>query len=279
MDLRSVAIDPGTLGTREGTTVYWLGNAGALIDTRGTLLLIDPVITMTEKEGQPVIETGHRLKVNLPIEAKDLARVDAVLYTHADGDHFGRMTAEVLEANLSPSFYTTTPVKERLVQLGVPSDRISVVSEGDSFTVGQVEVHVTPAMHDWNDRSPWKREDCCGFLIRTQDGTIWHPGDSRLLDELLEVKGVDVLFFDVAVCNAHLGPDGSAKLAQTSGASDLIGYHYGTLDVPRGGAFGSEPEDCMDLVAGLDATMHLLGPGEPLRLEKAGEKAEGKGQM
>ena len=53
---------------------------------------------MTEKEGQPVIETGHRLKVNLPIEAKDLARVDAVLYTHADGDHFGRMTAEVLRS-------------------------------------------------------------------------------------------------------------------------------------------------------------------------------------
>ena len=42
---------------------------------------------------------------------------------------------------------------------------------------------------------------------------------TRLIDELLEVTGVDVLFFDVAQVETHLGPAGSAQLARTCGAT------------------------------------------------------------
>jgi L-ascorbate metabolism protein UlaG (beta-lactamase superfamily) len=266
LNLCTRPIDSSELVTRSDTRVYWLGNAGALIAARGTILLIDPVITLVEKEGAVVLETGHSLKVDLPIEAREISRADAVLYTHADGDHFGRMTAEVLDKALSPRFYATPPVKQRLIDLGVGRERITTVREGERHAIGNTEVLVTPALHDWNEKAPWKREDCCGFLLRTPDGVVWHPGDTRLLGELEENRGVDVLFFDVAVCNAHLGPEGSARLARTSGASQLIAYHYGTLDVPPGGAFGCEPEDCADIVEGLEAAFRVLNPGEPLIL-------------
>src|SRR5205085_6885883 len=103
------------------------------------------------------------------------------------------------------------PVARILCELGIAHDRMTIARDFDTLHFGNVEVSVTPALHDWQEHNPWQRGDCCGYLVKTPDGTIWHPGDSRLIDELLAVKGVDVIFFDVAAVNAHLGPEGSAR--------------------------------------------------------------------
>ncbi len=251
---------------REDTVLAWLGSAGAAVNARGTVLLIDPVISLIEKDGERVLETGHRLKVALPIEAEAVPRADAVLYTHADGDHFKATTARTLDARLRPRFIAPPPVADRLREAGVDADRITRAEEFAVHRVGHVEVHVTPALHDHQAKDPWQRGDCCGFLLRTADGAVWHPGDTRLLDELLEVREVDVLFFDVAPARAHLGPEGSARLAESCGAKDLIAYHYGTFDVPPGPPFGSDPEECRALVESLSARFHVVGPGEVFRV-------------
>ena len=265
-ELISQQIDHSFFDKGNDTALTWLGNASVLINARGTIILIDPMLTMVVRNGKQAAETGHRLKVSLPIEAKHLPGVDAVLYTHSDGDHFGKKTAATLEHRLKPIFIAPPPVQPGLRDIGVSQDRIVTAEDYRSIQVGEAEVVVTPTLHDFQEKNPWKRGDCSGFLVKTPDGTIWHPGDTRLIDELLEVKDVDVLFFDVAQCDAHLGPEGSARLAETCGARYLIAYHYGTLDVPPGGAFGSDPEYCLPLVEGLSARYLMLNPGEVLRL-------------
>lgn len=265
-ELRSRKIVPSFFEGRKDTVLTWLGMAGALINIRGTILLIDPLITAAGSNGQQTCESGHRLKIRLPIEAKDVPRVDAVLYTHADGDHFGHLTAETFEARLRPRFLAPPPVQRMLEDLGIDRERIITARDFESVWIDDVEVVVTPALHDWQEKNPWQRGDCCGYLIKTIDGTIWHPGDTRLIDELLEVGDVDVLFFDVAAVDAHLGPAGSARLAETSGARVMLAYHYGTFDLPPG-TFGScDPQDSWPYVEGLSARFLQLDPGELLRL-------------
>jgi hypothetical protein len=50
-------------------------------------------------------------------------------------------------------------------------------------------VEVTPADHAWQNEYPgasdrvFQREDCCGFCLDAPDGTIWAPGDSRLVPD------------------------------------------------------------------------------------------------
>jgi L-ascorbate metabolism protein UlaG (beta-lactamase superfamily) len=265
-ELKPQAISPSFFDTRRDTVVTWLGMAGALINARGTILFIDPLITTVASEGQPMCESGHRLKVPLPLEAEDVPRVDAVLYTHADGDHLGRLTAETFAARHAPMFLAPPPVGRILADIGIGEERIAVSRDFESIQVGQASVVITPALHDWQKEDPWQRGDCCGYLVHTPDGTIWHPGDTRLIDDLLAVRGVDVLFFDVAAVNAHLGPAGSARLAETCGAKALVAYHYGTFDLPPG-TFGScDPRDAQPYVEGLSARFLQLNPGEPLRL-------------
>lgn len=267
-ELRPQKIPASFFDERQDTVVTWLGMAGVLVNARGTILLVDPLIAVTgvTPDGQQVVESGDRLKVALPIEAEEVPRADAVLYTHADGDHFGRVTARTLAGRLSPRFLAPSPVCQLLGELGVGQDRLLVAKDWASVRVGQVEVVVTPALHDWQGANPWQRGDCCGFLIKTPDGAIWHPGDTRLIDELLDVRGVDVLFFDVAAVEAHLGPAGSARLAETSGAKALVAYHYGTFDLPPGSYGGCDPEDARPYVEGLPGRFLRLNPGEPLRL-------------
>ena len=73
----------------------WPDMAGVLINAHGTTLPVDPLLTMDYATGRGLCEADYPLKLPPPIEAKDLPCLDAVLYTHADNDHFGRPTAQL----------------------------------------------------------------------------------------------------------------------------------------------------------------------------------------
>ena len=56
----------------KNTTVRWLGSAGSMINTRGTIILIDPVL---EGFDMPLI-------YEVPLAPKDVRKVDGYLVTH-----------------------------------------------------------------------------------------------------------------------------------------------------------------------------------------------------
>ena len=65
-------------GANDGTTLRWLGMAGFLINSRGTTLMVDPLL---EGFDMPIM-------IDMPIAAKDVPNVDAILVTHSDNDHY-----------------------------------------------------------------------------------------------------------------------------------------------------------------------------------------------
>lgn len=259
-------IQPAFFAKRGDTSLTWLGMAGVLLNVQGTILLIDPLISLVARNGELLCEGEYRLKLPLPIEVHNLPRVDAVLYTHADADHFGYVSARLLAKRFECHFIAPLPVRQRLQTLGIDEVRITTGHDTDIIQLENAEVVITPALHDWQEQNPWQRGDCCGYLIKTPDGTIWHPGDTRLIPDLLRIRGVDVLFFDVAAVDTHLGPQGSAQLARSSGAKVLIAYHYGTFDLPPGSFGNCNPDDSLPYLTEVSAEFLVLNPGEPLKL-------------
>jgi L-ascorbate metabolism protein UlaG (beta-lactamase superfamily) len=262
MPLQARPVSESFFADHRHDCVYaWLGSAGFLFNVQGTVLLIDPLLPPAGPD-QAIEGIGYGLKIRLPIQAEDVPRAGHVLYTHGDADHFCPKTAEILDRQCAPVFMAPPPVVERLKGLGVETKRLVSVCENNVVDARRARVTVTPALHDWNPARPHGRNDCCGYLIGTACGNFWDPGETRLLDELLDVKDVDVILFDVSDARAHLGPRGSMTLAESSGARDLVCYHYGTFDSPAGGPFGCDPEDYRHLANSRKFNWLTPAPGE-----------------
>ncbi|MBT2696519.1 MBL fold metallo-hydrolase [Bacillus sp. ISL-40] len=246
------------------TFVCWLSGAGFLIHSRGTNVMIDPDIAM-DKEKTDTVEIGLRMRVPLPIEAKDVPRLDAVIYTHGDSDHVGKYTPLAL-AEKDALFYGTLPVVKNIESLGVPVEQTKTIGIGETFKIGQIEITTTPAEHPWQEKNPekygqpWGPNDCCGFLIKTPDGTIWCTGDTRLLPEHLEMTGIDVLLLDVSRDEYHLGPE-AATIANKLSHAQLIPYHYGTYDTEIE-ALNGNPMELAPRISEWERRLHVLAPGE-----------------
>ncbi|PTQ83819.1 L-ascorbate metabolism protein UlaG (beta-lactamase superfamily) [Trichococcus patagoniensis] len=249
---------PEAFGAAEGTTLRWLGNSGLFINTRGTQIMVDPVL---EGFDMPLL-------IDMPIKPEEVPHLDAMLITHADNDHFSRITLKKV-ADVCASYHGPHYVAELLEEEGIPAVGHDI---HDSFNIGKVKVTVTPADHAWqNERKKYNRifkfEDFCGFWIETEDGTIWIPGDSRLLPEQLEMPQPDVIFFDFSDNSWHIGFDNAVKLANTYPKAALILQHWGTVDAPTLDVFNGNPEDLMGVVDNPER-IHVLAAGEAFTLNK-----------
>lgn len=240
------------------TVLRWLGMAGFLLNSRGTTLMIDPLLG----------DFDMPLMIDFPIAASEVPRLDAVLVTHSDNDHYNVPTCRQL-APVTTAFHSTRYVDTLMKSEGLPSTGHDI---GDCFTVGPVRVTVTPADHAWQNDVPgagariFQPEDCCGFWIETPDGTLWAPGDSRLIPEHhLNMPTPDAMLFDFSDSEWHFGLDGAVELANAYPQTPLLLHHWGCVNAPDFSPFNADPESLAGRVHNLDRII-LLAPGEPFTL-------------
>lgn len=252
----------------ENTSIWWLSGAGFLINSRGSLIMIDPVITMQAGSSE-ICELGHRMLVPLPIVAAEVPRLDAILYTHLDDDHLAPITAPAL-IGTGGLYGGPAIVVQELERLGVPSRQARAFHIGETFRIGNVEITLTRADHSWQSQDPYGPEDCCGFFISTPDGSIWHTGDSRLLVEHMQMSEVDVLLLDVSNDPYHFGIENAVKLANHLENADIITHHYGTYYGPEILPFNGDPEKLSPHITRSESRFHVLAPGERYVLKGKG---------
>ena len=263
--LQSVLINQSAFAPRENTTVTWLGGAGFLINCAGTIILIDPLLSVRPEDPE-LSECGLKLKINLPLFANKVPKVDYILYTHADIDHLGPITALTL-AKLNTRFIGTYPVYYELTQLGINPKQVSVCRIGEKMNIGDISVEITPADHPWQlmarERGgrPYRMGECCGFIFNTKDGRLFFPGDTRLMEEHLEIKDIDLLALDVSKDEYHLNHVSAVILANNLANAYLFPVHYGTYESEKPAHIG-EPEDIYPKISNANKRGLLLAPGE-----------------
>jgi len=112
-------------------------------------------------------------------------------------------------------------------------------------------------------------EDACGFWITTPDGTIWAPGDSRLIPEHhLRMPAPDALLFDFSDSEWHFGLAGAARMANAYPDTPLLLHHWGSVDAPDFPPFNGNPQTLYDLVQNPER-IHVLAPGQRYRLPRS----------
>ena len=240
--------------------IYWLSSAGVMINSHCTTLMIDPLL-----EGFDL-----PLLVEMPILPKDVPSLDGVLITHCDNDHFSRLTCKNL-APVTKSFHGPHYLAELFAEEDLKGNGYDI---GESFEIGNMKIKLTPADHAWQNESSkyskirkYQFEDYCGYWIDTPDGTIWMVGDSRLLQEHLQMPEPDVMLFDFSDNSWHIGLDNAIKLANTYPNTELILIHWGTVDAPEMNAFNGDPKSLNGRVVNPER-IRVVAPGEAFVLKK-----------
>lgn len=265
-------IDPRELSDLQAVAVsiWWLGNSGFAINAAGRVILIDPIIELKDESDPVTSELGLPLLVPLPIRARNIDRADLVLITHDHGDHAGQRTIPELAARTHALFVGTERTALKLRQFGISEGRVRIARYGQQIRVGNISVVPTVAKHE-EDAIHTQRGDCCGFLIQAGGVTIWHAGDSELLDEHLKMSGVDVLIVPIA---PHVfNVDDAARVANATRARHVIPCHYGTYDADLYWCTG-DPSRLAGRIEESDRRYHVLSIGEKLVLPAGATREE-----
>lgn len=259
MPEKTVKLDTSAFDTISGTEVYWLGNSSLLINSRGTIILIDPILDSFDMP----------LLIDMPIASRDIPRVDALLISHIDNDHLAFDTLENIKGQ-TKSFHAPAYVADVMKEKGFDTQEHAV---GEVFEVNGIKIKPTPTKHNWQSEKEkynfreWKEEEYVGYWIETLDGTIWLPSDSRLLPEHLEMDNPDLIFFDFSDNEWHIGYDNALLEAKTYPKADLVCIHWGSIDAFDWAVFNGNPDKLREDVVNPER-VHDLAVGGKLRLTK-----------
>ncbi|HEX8000577.1 MAG TPA: metal-dependent hydrolase [Pyrinomonadaceae bacterium] len=149
--------------------ITWLGHAAfEVVSTAGTRLLIDPFL----KENPAT-----------PAEFKDLSRYKptAILLTHSHGDHLGDA---ITIAKASGAKIVSVNMPQLFQREQVPEAQIQTINVGGTITIGDVRIHVVPAMHG---SEPSGRP--VGFVLEFADGrSVYHQGDTWIFGDMALIQ-------------------------------------------------------------------------------------------
>lgn len=241
------------------TRIYWLGGAGIMVHSYQTNIMIDPVL-----EGFDI-----PLLYKVPLLFQDIVKIDGLLITHIDNDHFSRATCHHVQ-DVCKKYFAPNYVADVMNEEGLKTEKCDI---GDNFDIQNIKVKVTPALHNWQNGYQkwqyrfWEEKDYCGYWLETEDGTIWLPGDSRLLDEHLHMPDPDVILFDFADNDWHITLKGAIQLANTYPRADLICIHWGSVDAPDMTPFNGNPEVLYKNIVNPER-IYVLAPGEAYLLNR-----------
>jgi L-ascorbate 6-phosphate lactonase len=204
----------------------WLGQAGFLLETPKTRLLIDPWVSRAE----------GRLIESPPLDVV-ADRIDLVIVTHEHADHFDLPFLRQL-AERSPDAVLVLP--EPIAEQGEGVLTLSPVRPGERVELVDLTLEVVPAFHALRAEDPCTDGDgrFVGYVIRVAGAVLYHAGDTVATDELLsslEGKEIDCALLPVNGRDSLRESQGivgnldfreAVQLAVGVGAHTLVPYHW-----------------------------------------------------
>ena len=233
-----LALFAPALASSQPIKVTWLGHAAfEVVSPGGQRILIDPFL-----KGNPAT----------PAAFKDLSRYkpNAILVSHSHPDHSAD-AAELAKASGAPVVSAFEWVKT----LGLPDGQQWGGNVGGSFTVGDVVIHLVPAMHS---SDPAGRP--VGFVLTFADGrSLYHSGDTWIFGDMALIQ--ELYHPSILLLNAGGGPyvedPKTAALAVKKyfKPETIVPMHYATWPVLAS-------EDQVRAAFAGDKRLQVMKPGE-----------------
>ena len=231
-----LAKGPGT-----GVSLYWLGQAGFVIDANGRRIVIDPYLSGTLAAKYRHTPYSHERMAPPPLAPDQLSSIDLVLCTHHHTDHMDGETLHALAARLPALKFVvpTASVELAMQRIGVETDRLLTVDAGEQLRIDAVTLDVFRAAHETLERDDQGRHRFLGYGLTVGGIRIFHSGDTIPFegqDDELRSFAPDLALLPVngrSDALAKAGFAGNLSLAEAIALCErcsigsLIAHHYG----------------------------------------------------
>lgn len=254
-----------------GQVALWsLGQSGFGLRGNAATLVVDPFLA----------DHPDRL-VPPPVRPDQVGGLDAIVVTHDHLDHLDEESLPGLaEASSDARFVVPEPLVERLVDLGIPSERVAGAQPDRPLELDGLTVHPVPASHGDD------LEDGYGFGLERSNGLyrylgyvfdlggvrVYHAGDTipyeGMEDRLRDLR-VDVALLPINGRDAeregqgivgNLDEEEAAQLAAAIGADLLVPMHYDMFAWNPG-----SPERLVELARTRHPELQILVPSRARR--------------
>jgi L-ascorbate metabolism protein UlaG (beta-lactamase superfamily) len=241
----------------EALSLYWLGQAGFVLNTVNWQLLIDPYLSDFLARKYAGMPLGHIRLMKPPVRPADISTLDFVLCSHRHGDHMDPETIGCLAEKQSECrFVIPAPDRDYALSLGIAPDRlISAVAEEEITLSADLRVLPLPAAHEEFKQDAKGRHHYLGYMLSAANHRIYHSGDSipflglasllRGLDcevALLPVNGRDNFRKSQGI-PGNFTLDEAVRLCAEAEIPAMIAHHYGMFE------FNTVPANSIDQAA------------------------------
>jgi L-ascorbate metabolism protein UlaG (beta-lactamase superfamily) len=207
----------------------WIGHASFLLTLGGRRLLVDPIFS--NRLGPIARLTPPGLRV------EELPGIDVVLVTHNHRDHLDPWSL----GRLGRGPHYVVPLGNGDLVRSLGGEKITELDWWQSIDLGAIEVTLVPARH-WSMRYPWDRNDALwgGFVIRSNDGTAYHSGDTAFFDGFADINkrlgAIDWAMLPIGAYepgwfmeSQHVAPEEAVEAARMLEARTMVAMHWGTF--------------------------------------------------
>ena len=171
---------------------WWLGQHSFIVKAGGKTIYIDPFLAEWESRQTPPL-----------LKPEEVTNANIVLVTHGHGDHLDPFALKgILSASPEALFINPKTEAERMRnECGVPANRMSSLSAGDSVRVSGVEISAIKSKHESFDEHPTLGFPYLGYVVEVGGVSFYHSGDTILYDGLLNYlkawKRFDAIFLPI----------------------------------------------------------------------------------
>lgn len=225
------ALDP------KANHVMRIGHSSNLLKLHGKYWLTDP---MFSERASPFQWIGPHRFEKPPITLEQLPPIEGVIISHDHYDHLDAGTIEYLALRVQ-RYFVPLGVKARLVEFGVPPDRITELDWWQTRSQGGVQVTATPSQHfsgrtiNDRDKTLW-----ASWVVQSGNQRIYYSGDSGYSKHFAQIGerfgGFDLVMIENGAYDAywpsiHMTPEQGAQAFEDLNGKVLLPVHNSTFDL------------------------------------------------
>ena len=272
----------GKLASRPetGLSLYWLGQAGFLLDSGRHRLLIDPYLSDSLAQKYRDRGPSHERMMPVPIEIDEMPPLDFILCTHHHTDHLDAATLGPLARRFAQLRLVVPRASLKLAQdrTGLDPERFIGMDAGETLILDDaIEVQAVRAAHEDLQRDGQGHHLFLGYGLGVNGIRVFHSGDT--IPYAGQVEEVRALAADLALLPVNgrspalaaagiagnFTLDEAVELASSCGICAVLAHHYGLF------AFNTLAPETIDArVAAMTGPTRLLRAGTGIEYRLAG---------